>query len=55
MNRRASLALFALMLGVGAGVGACDGPDPRELFFDLVTPNSDHLRLPFAHNKTART
>ncbi len=46
MNRRASLALFALMLGVGTG--ACDGPDPRELFFDLVTPNSDDGAIHFA-------
>ena len=36
MSRRASLALFALMLGAGA----CDGPDPRELSFDLATPNN---------------
>ncbi len=46
MNRRASLALFALMLGVGTG--ACDGPNPRELFFDLVTPNSDDGAIHFA-------
>ena len=46
MSRRASLALVALMLGAGAG--ACDGPDPRELFFDLVTPNSDDGAIHFA-------
>ncbi len=46
MNRRTSLALFALMLGVGTG--ACDGPDLRELFFDLVTPNSDDGAIHFA-------
>ncbi len=44
MNRRASLALLALMLGAGA----CDGPDPRELFFDLATPNSDDGAIHFA-------
>ena len=50
MSRRASLALFALMLGAGAG--ACDGPDPRELFFDLVTPNSDDGAIHFAITAT---
>lgn len=52
MSRRARLALFALMLGVGAGAGACDGPDPRELFFDLATPNSDDGAVHFAITAT---
>lgn len=52
MSRRARLALFALMLGVGAGAGACDGPDPRELFFDLATPNSDDGAVRFAITAT---
>ncbi len=48
MSRRASLALFALMLGAGA----CDGPNPRELFFDLVTPNGDDGAIHFAITTT---